>query len=79
MNELKKLELTNTALKQSLANKVADYEGQLASIRAEASLLLEEQGERISQLEQELANANAKLSEFEVKDDEDVAVPSQDA
>lgn len=68
MNELKKTRLIITALKQSFANKVADYEEQLASIRAEASLLLEEQAEKISQLEERLNEGV----------DKDVAVPSQD-
>lgn len=71
MDNVKRLELTITALKQSLANKVADYEEQLASIRAEASLLLEEQANKIGELE-------AKLHELtEAK--EDVAVSSEDA
>ena len=71
MDNTKRLELTITALKQSLANKVADYEEQLASIRAEASLLLEEQANKIGELE-------AKLHELsEAK--EDVAVSSEDA
>lgn len=72
MDNTKRLQLTVTALKQSLANKVADYEEQLASIRAEASLLLEEQAEKISELEQ-------KLSAFEGVKEDNVAVPSQDA
>ncbi|QNN99148.1 hypothetical protein SEA_FAUST_45 [Streptomyces phage Faust] len=72
MDNTKRLQLTVTALKQSLANKVADYEEQLANIRAEASILLEEQGERIQELEQ-------KLNAFEEAKDSNVAVPSEDA
>lgn len=80
MDNLKRLNLTITALKQSLANKVADYEEQLATIRAEASLLIEEQSERISELEGQLSDAKSKLIEFGVKDteNEDVAVQTQD-
>jgi len=76
MDNTKRLQLTVTALKQSLANKVADYEEQLATIRAEASLLIEEQSERISELEQQLEAAKKKLDDFGVKDteNEDVAV-----
>lgn len=72
MDNTKRLQLTITALKQSLANKVADYEEQLASIRAEASLLLEENAERINELEQ-------KLQAFEEAKDSDVAVSSEDS
>lgn len=71
MDNTKRLQLTVTALKQSLANKVADYEEQLASIRVEASILLEEQAERINQLEQ-------KLSAFEEAKSDDVAVSSEE-
>jgi hypothetical protein len=76
MDNVKRLELTNNALKNSLAQKVADYEGQLASIRAEASILLEEQAERITELEQQVADKQSALDEFGVKDtaNEDVAV-----
>jgi hypothetical protein len=78
MDNNKRLELTITALKQSLANKVADYEEQLATIRAEASLLLEDQGNRISELEQQNRDLQQKLDDFGVKDteNEDVAVSS---
>lgn len=81
MDNTKRLNLTVTALKQSLANKVADYEEQLATIRAEASLIIEEQSERISELEQQLNDAKQKLDDFGVKDteNEDVAVQTQDA
>lgn len=72
MDNVKRLELTVTALKQSIANKVADYEGQLAGIRAEASVLLEEQAEKIGELEQ-------KLRAYEESGLEDVAVPPQDS
>jgi len=72
MNNTKKLELTITALKQSLAAKVADYEEQLASIRAEASLLLEEQAEKITELQTQIESAKGVPAE-------DVAVSSQDA
>jgi len=71
MDNVKKLELTITALKQSLANKVADYEGQLAEIRAEASILLEDQGKRIVELEEQLRESDVKETE-----NEDVAVSS---
>ncbi|UTN92301.1 hypothetical protein SEA_STIGMA_45 [Streptomyces phage Stigma] len=82
MNEMKKLQLTNTALKQSLANKVANYEDELANIRAEASILLEEQGEKISELEQTSADKDAKIESLEQRvrelegESADVAVSS---
>ncbi len=63
MDNVKRLELTVTALKQSLANKVASYEEELATIRAEASLLLEDNAHRISQLEQENAELKSGLEE----------------
>lgn len=72
MNNTKKLELTITALKQSLAQKVANYEEELATIRAEASLLLEEQGEKIVELQSQLESAKEVPAE-------DVAVSSEDA
>ncbi|QWT29936.1 hypothetical protein SEA_SHAM_42 [Streptomyces phage Sham] len=76
MDNLKRLNLTVTALKQSLAAKVADYEEQLANIRAEASILLEENADRISELEQQVQDLRKKLDDFGVKDteNEDVAV-----
>lgn len=55
MNDTKKLELTITALKESLGRKVVDYEEQIASIRAEATLLIEDCNMRIAHLEEELA------------------------
>lgn len=78
MDNTKRLELTITALKQSLANKVTDYEGQLAEIRAEASILLEDQGNRIAELEEQNRELQQKLDDFGVKDtkNEDVAVSS---
>jgi hypothetical protein len=69
MNELNKYKLIITALKESLAQKVADYEEQIASIRAEATMLIQEQGEKVAELE-------SKLSEFE--ENEDVAVSEED-
>lgn len=51
MDNVRRLELTITALKQSIASKVADYEEQLASLRAEASLIIEEQNQRIAEFE----------------------------
>lgn len=76
MDNLKRLNLTVTALKQSLAAKVADYEEQLANIRAEASILLEENADRISELEQQVQDLRKKLDDFGVKDteNEDVAI-----
>jgi hypothetical protein len=76
MDNTKRLQLTVTALKQSIANKVADYEEQLASIRAEASIIIEENSERISELEQQNDGLKKQLEEFGVKDtkNEDVAV-----
>lgn len=67
MDNVKKLELTITAFKQSMSQKVADYEELLASIRAEASLLIEESNTRIAQLEEE-------LSEYRKDTKEDVVV-----
>lgn len=55
MDNTKRLELTITALKESLAQKVVDYEGQIATIRADATMMLEESNTRIADLENQLA------------------------
>lgn len=73
MDNLKKLELTITAFKQSMSLKVADYEEQIASIRAEASLLIEENNVRIAQLEEELS-----VYRKDIKEDDVVVVPKKE-
>ena len=78
MNNTKKLELTITALKQSLANKVANYEEELAMIRAEASLLLEEQGQKIAELESELNDIKEKSGDVAVSQEGASAANSSD-
>ncbi|QIQ62930.1 hypothetical protein SEA_MOAB_45 [Streptomyces phage Moab] len=78
MDNTKRLTLTVTALKQSLAQKVADYEEQLANIRAEASILLEEQGERIQELEQVNSELQQRLDDSNVKDNTDTDVAVQE-
>ncbi|WMI33440.1 hypothetical protein SEA_KENREY_46 [Streptomyces phage Kenrey] len=75
MDNTKRLELTITALKQSLGKKIADAEEEIASIRAEASLLLEDNAKRIGELEQENAELKSRLEET----NENVAVSSEDA
>ncbi|AXG66163.1 hypothetical protein SEA_ANNADREAMY_42 [Streptomyces phage Annadreamy] len=77
MNQTKKLELTITALKQSLGNKVANAEEEIASIRAEASLLLEEQAEQIAKKDERIATLENELSQL--KGEGNVAVSSEDA
>lgn len=67
MDNERKLELTIAAFKESMSQKVADYEERIAMIRAEASLLIEENNTRIARLEEE-------LSEFRKDSKEDVAV-----
>lgn len=74
MDNTKRLELTITALKQSLGKKIADAEEEIASIRAEASLLLEDNAKRIGELEQENAELKSRLEET----NENVAVSSED-
>jgi len=76
LNQIKKLELTITALKQSLGNKVANAEEEIASIRAEASLLLEEQAQQLSEKEETIERLNKELEEL--RGDKDVAVSSED-
>lgn len=76
MNQVKKLELTITALKQSLGNKVANAEEEIASIRAEASLLLEEQAQLLTEKEETIERLNKELEEL--RGNKDVAVSSED-
>jgi len=55
MDNSKRLELIITALKESLAQKVTSYEEQLALIRADATMIVEENNLRIAELEKRLA------------------------
>jgi len=55
MDNTKRLELIITALKESLAQKVTNYEEQLALIRADATMIVEENNLRIAELEKRLA------------------------
>lgn len=55
---IRKLELTIAALKESLSQKVADYEEYIANIRADATLMLEENNLRIADLERQLGETD---------------------
>jgi predicted nuclease with TOPRIM domain len=82
MDNTKRLNLTITALKQSLGKKIADAEEEIATIRAEASLLLEENAERITELEQENSKKNEEIESLkqkvrELEGEGDVAVSSE--
>lgn len=65
MDNNKKLNLIITALKQSLASKVAEYEEELATIRAEASLIIDNQSERISELER-MADSAGEVNDVDI-------------
>jgi F0F1-type ATP synthase membrane subunit b/b' len=48
-NEVRKLELKVQSLKERFAKKVADYEDEIADIRAEATLIFEQMNAQIEE------------------------------
>jgi hypothetical protein len=60
MEQAKKDALKVQALTQSLAQKVAQYEEQIADFRAEASMVVET-------LQQQLSEAQARIAELEAE------------
>lgn len=55
-----KLELKIQSLKERFAKKVADYEDEIADIRAEATIMYETMGKQIQDLQKELNDKNVQ-------------------
>jgi hypothetical protein len=55
-----KLELKIQSLKERFAKKVADYEDEIADIRAEATIMYETMGQQIQELQKELNDKNVQ-------------------
>lgn len=70
MDNTRRLELTVIALKESLAQKVVAYEEQIANIRADATMMMEENGLRIAELEAELERYKVNENEKTVSKEE---------
>lgn len=70
MNE-DNLKLINIALKERIGVIVSSYESDMATLRAEASMMIEALTKQNSDLNQEVKNLKAKLGE------DDVAVPEE--
>lgn len=66
------LELINTALKERIGIIVSNYESDMANLRAEASMIIENLTEQNRNLTQEVANLKVELQE-----DSNVAVQKE--
>ena len=59
--DTKKVELKNQSLKERFAAKVAEYEDEIAEMRADATMMLEALQGRIQELEKELSEKNVEV------------------
>lgn len=65
MNDTRKLELKNQSLRERLSNTVGRYEDEIADLRADATMMLEQLNARIAQLESQLGEKNGSVQEEE--------------
>ncbi len=63
--ENSKLELKVQSLKERFARKIADYEDEIADIRAEATLMFESLNKQVEELQRELNDKNVQNASSE--------------
>ncbi len=64
-NNITKLELKIQSLKERFARKVADYEDEIADIRADATIMFEQLNKQVEELQKELNDKNVQNASSE--------------
>jgi hypothetical protein len=64
-NNTTKLELKIQSLKERFARKIADYEDEVADIRAEATIMYEQLSKQVEELQKELNDKNVQNASSE--------------
>jgi predicted component of type VI protein secretion system len=59
-NNTTRLELKVQSLKERFAKKIADYEDEIADIRAEATIMFEQLSQRLEEQQKELNDKNVQ-------------------